>query len=264
MQSNNLHLIDTHCHLYHKQFHQDWPEVCQRAVEAGVKTIFLPAITMESIAEMQKLHHPGLTLYPMAGIHPCEVTDQTRLIYDRLSEQAHKADVVGVGETGLDYYWSKEWVAEQQESFRFHCQLARETGKAIVIHNRESTEDLFKLLQQEQDGRLKGVWHCFNGTYEQGLRAIDLGLHLGLGGVLTYKNAGVAEAVRELPLDRLMLETDAPYLSPVPHRGQRNEPAYTRLVAEKLAEIKGLSLEEIAQITSVNARRLFLAQEGLH
>lgn len=200
----------------------------------------------------------------MAGIHPCEVTDQTRLIYDRLSEQAHKADVVGVGETGLDYYWSKEWVAEQQESFRFHCQLARETGKAIVIHNRESTEDLFKLLQQEQDGRLKGVWHCFNGTYEQGLRAIDLGLHLGLGGVLTYKNAGVAEAVRELPLDRLMLETDAPYLSPVPHRGQRNEPAYTRLVAEKLAEIKGLSLEEIAQITSVNARRLFLAQEGLH
>jgi len=253
----DFRLVDTHCHLYHDDLQSDIEDVLIRAIQAGVTTILLPAITLESIPLMDKLHHHGIHFGKMAGIHPCDVQAQTHQSEHLLEKAVFQDDIVGVGETGLDYYWSTDFVSEQQRSFRWHCKLAAESGKPIVIHNRNSTEDMLSIFANEQDGRITGVWHCFNGNYEEGIRAIDLGLHLGLGGVITYKNSGLDLTIPKLPVDRLILETDSPYLTPVPYRGKRNEPSYVLIIAQKLADILGLSLKQVADLTTHNAQELF-------
>jgi TatD DNase family protein len=252
-----LTLTDTHCHLYLKQFDNDLEDVLSRAVKAGVSHIFLPAIDWKSIRDMEKLQHPEITFYKMAGIHPCSVEGNIPTDEKKLFELCSSDEFTAVGETGLDYYWSTDFVDEQKKSLRLHCDIARQTGKPIVLHNRDSTADLLDIIEEEQDGRLIGVWHCFTGTEEEGRRALDLGLYLGVGGVSTFKNAGVDNVIAKMPQDRLILETDAPYLAPVPHRGKRNEPSYIKLIAENLAEIKNLPLKEIAEITTKNAFTLF-------
>lgn len=166
-------------------------------------------------------------------------------------------EFVAVGETGLDYYWSTDFVEYQKESLHMHCRVAKAVKKPIVLHNREATDDLLSIIENEQDGSLTGVWHCFTGSKEEGERALDLGLHLGVGGVATFKNAGVGEVVAGMPLDRLILETDAPYLSPTPKRGKRNEPSFMRFTAEKLADLKKMSLDPIAAQTTATAEDLF-------
>lgn len=248
---------DTHCHLYLKQFKDDLPDVLKRSSDAGVKHIFLPAIDWKSIQDMDALSHPDITFYKMAGIHPCDVENNHPLDEQKLSEFCSREDFVAVGETGLDYYWSTDFVEEQKESLRAHCRIARETAKPVVLHNRESTSDLLDLIEEEQDGRLTGVWHCFTGTAEEGKRALDIGLYLGVGGVATFKNAGVDKVVAQLPMNKLILETDAPYLTPAPHRGKRNEPSYIPLIAKKLAKLKGIPLKEVAEVTTRNAFELF-------
>lgn len=250
-------LADTHCHLYLQQFDKDLNNVLKRALEADIKHIFLPAIDWPSIEAMEKLNHPEITFYKMAGIHPCSVEENLPVDAAKLFELCNSDDFAAVGETGLDYYWNTDFVDEQKKSLRIHCEISRETGKPIVLHNRDSTTDLLDIIEEEQDGRLSGVWHCFTGTEEEGKRALDLGLYLGVGGVATFKNSGVDRVLTGLPLDFLILETDAPYLTPAPHRGKRNEPAYIKLIAKKLSSIKDLSLEEIAEITTKNAFRLF-------
>jgi len=250
-------LIDTHCHLYLEQFEEDLDEVLQRAVEANVKQIMLPAIDWNSINEMKKLTHPEITFYKMAGIHPCDVVNNLPLDEQKLYEYCNRTDFVAVGETGLDYYWSTDHVQEQKECLRKHCEVAKSVKKPVVLHNRESTTELLDLIEEHQDGSLTGVWHCFTGNHEEGERALDLGLHLGIGGVFTFKNAGVDKVVEKLPLDKMILETDAPYLAPVPFRGKRNEPAYVKYTAEKLAILKNLSLEELSEITTKTACSLF-------
>ena len=234
-----------------------------RAVEAGVDRILLPAIDLDSMEQMDRLletaHRlqPGLVLRPMAGIHPCEVKPGSRPPEQALADAVFSDRVIGVGETGLDGYWSREAMREQEVSLRLHCRLARESGKPIVLHNRETTDELLRIIEQEQDGRLRGVWHCFNGTVEQGRRAIDLGLHLGIGGVLTYPRSGVSEVVAQLPPERMVLETDAPYLAPVPHRGKRNEPSYLLHTATHLAGVLDVPLAELAALTTRTALELF-------
>ena len=250
-------LTDTHCHLYLKQFKNDLAKVLDRSAKAGVRHIFLPAIDWVSIKQMDDLNHPDVTFYKMAGIHPCSVEENWPVDAKKLFDFCSSDDFVAVGETGLDYYWSTDFVDEQRKSLRLHCDISRQTGKPVVLHNRDSTSDLLDIIEEEQDGSLKGVWHCFTGTEGEGKRALDLGLYLGVGGVSTFKNAGVDSVIANMPLDRLMLETDAPYLAPVPHRGKRNEPGYIKLIAENLAEIKRMPLEEIAEITTENAFRLF-------
>lgn len=250
-------LTDTHCHLYLDQFDDDLDDVLQRAVDADIRHIFLPAIDWESISHMEKLHHPEITFYKTAGIHPCDVENNLPVDFEKLQELCTRDEFVAVGETGLDYHWSTDFVNEQKESLREHCRIAKETGKPIVLHNRESTDDLLDIIESEQDGSLTGVWHCFTGIEEEGKRALDLGLYLGVGGVSTFKNAGVGEVVAKMPMNKLILETDAPYLSPTPKRGKRNEPAFMRLTAEKLSDLKDLSLEEVAEITTRNAFDLF-------
>ena len=250
-------MTDTHSHIYLDQFDEDRTEVYARAVDAGITRIFMPAIDFSSIEQMEKLSHPGISFYKMAGLHPCDVKVLEKGFEEKLFGFCSKDDFYGVGETGLDYYWSTDHVEEQKKSLRIHCEVARQTGKPIILHNRESTNDLLNLIEEEQDGSLTGIWHCFNGTVEEGKRAIDMGLHLGIGGVVTFKNGGVDKTVAQLPLDKMVLETDAPYLSPTPMRGKRNEPAFMKYTAEKLAEIFEMGLEEVVLKTNKTAERLF-------
>ncbi|GAB5408099.1 MAG: TatD family hydrolase [Balneolaceae bacterium] len=251
-------MIDTHSHIYLDQFDEDREEVMDRAIKAGVKAIFMPAIDFCSIDQMEKLNHPEIEFYKMAGLHPCDVGEKLPEKFEkRLLEYCSKEDFYGVGETGLDYYWSKDHIEEQKKSLRIHFEIARQTRKPIILHNRESTEDLLSIMEEQQDGSVKGIWHCFNGTFDEGRRAIDLGFHLGIGGVVTFKNGGVDKTVAQLPLDKMVLETDAPYLSPTPNRGKRNEPAFMKFTAQKLADIFGLSLEEVVEKTSRVTEDLF-------
>lgn len=252
-------MIDTHAHIYLPQFDSDIKEVLDRALQVNITDILLPAIDFASENQMDLLIQSNelsqVRLHRMAGIHPCDVRPD--FYEDSLMRWCERPDVVAIGESGLDYYWSTEFVKEQKYSLQLHCAIAKQLKKPIVLHNRESTTDLLDIIEQEQDGRLTGVWHCFNGSVEEGKRAIDLGLHLGIGGVVTFKNGGVDKTVSELPIERMILETDAPFLAPVPHRGKRNEPAYTNLVGIKLSEIFNISLDEIDQKTTENAQSLF-------
>ena len=250
-------LIDTHCHIYLHQFTEDINAVLQRAADAGVAHIFMPAINLGSLQQMQQLSHPKIQFHKMAGLHPTEINDGTIITEQELAELCKQDDIIAVGETGLDYYWSDEYKEEQKESLHMHCRIAKATDMPVILHNRESTDDLLSIIEEEQDGHLTGIWHCFNGSLEEGRRAIDLGLHLGIGGVLTFKNAGVDKTVAQLPLEKMMLETDAPYLAPEPNRGKRNEPGFVKDTAEYLAKLVDLPVEEIAKITSANALELF-------
>jgi TatD DNase family protein len=248
-------MIDSHCHIYLDDFQDDLADVLARA--AGITDILMPAISFASLPEMDRLSHPEIRFHKMAGIHPCEVRGNLPNLESDLFESASSDDIIGVGESGLDYYWSTDFVNEQHDSLRAHCRIAKTLKKPVVLHNRESTSDLLKIISEMQDGNLTGVWHCFNGTVDEGLEAIDLGLYLGIGGVITFKNAGVDKSVAKLPVNRLVLETDSPYLAPVPFRGKRNEPSFLALVAEKLAVICDVNPEEIQRITSDNTIRLF-------
>ena len=250
-------MIDTHSHIYVEQFNDDRNKVLARAVEAGVRAIFMPAIDFGSISSMEKLNYPGMNFYKMAGIHPCDVTLVDDDFEKKLYEFCHRDDFYGVGETGLDYYWSTENVGEQKKSLHIHFEVAKQVGKPIILHNRESTSDLLDMMEAAQDGNLKGIWHCFNGSVEEGKRAIDLGFLLGIGGVVTFKNGGVDKTVAQLPLDKMVLETDAPYLSPTPKRGKRNEPAFMHYTAHKLAEIFDIPPAELVEKTTTTAKCLF-------
>lgn len=252
-----MQLTDTHSHLYLEDFDDDLDSVLSRSVTADVTQIFLPAIDWQSLKKMEKLHHESIEFHKMMGVHPCEVDTSRIEEEDHLMEVCSMDEFVAVGETGLDYYWSTDFVEYQKESLHMHCRVAKAVKKPIVLHNREATDDLLSIIENEQDGSLTGVWHCFTGSKEEGERALDLGLHLGVGGVATFKNAGVGEVVAGMPLDRLILETDAPYLSPTPKRGKRNEPSFMRFTAEKLADLKKMSLDPIAAQTTATAEDLF-------
>ncbi len=250
-------MIDTHSHIYLEEFREDFEEVMKRAQEAGVSEILMPAIDFNSIAKMDKIHFEGIAFHKMAGLHPCDVKELEEGFENKLLDLCMEESVVGVGETGLDYHWSTEFVTEQKLSLHAHCRVAKKVDKPIILHNRESTEDLLHIIEQEQDGSLKGIWHCFNGSVDEGKRAIDLGLNLGIGGVVTFKNGGVDKTVSELPLEKMVLETDAPYLSPTPKRGTRNEPSFMKFTAQRLAEIFEIPVEEVVNQTSKTAKSLF-------
>jgi TatD DNase family protein len=252
-------MIDTHAHIYLEQFKDDLSEVLDRAADAGVDQILMPAIGAESFRQMKRMSHKSIQFHPMAGLHPCEVDDQTDIDQwlSILNQELEVGSYVAVGEIGLASYWDKTHIELQQSIFKAQIEVAKERQIPVVIHNRESTDDMLAIVAEQQDGGLRGVWHCFNGTVEEGERAIDLGLFLGIGGVLTFKNGGVDKTVSQLPIDRMILETDSPYLAPVPNRGKRNEPAYVREVAKKLCEVKNLDLREVDTITTENAKRLF-------
>lgn len=253
-----MKLIDSHSHLYTGEFDPDREEALQRAEKEGVEIILLPAIDSGTHEALLKLSekHPGRCL-PMMGLHPCSVNQHFReelaIARNYLENRSFKA----VGEIGLDFYWDKTYTEQQYQAFHQQIEWALELDLPIAIHSRNSTDECIEVVRQHQQGKLRGVFHCFSGNAEQAARVIELGFYLGIGGVLTFKNSGLDKVMETITLDRVVLETDAPYLAPVPFRGKRNEPAYLKYVVEKLAAIKNCTVEEVAEITSANAVKLF-------
>jgi TatD DNase family protein len=255
-------IINTHSHIYDEAFDADREEVFQRALEAGVEMLLLPNCDEKSIAPMMAFYekHPD-NVRVMMGLHPEEVKEDYKRQLDVINHVIVGTDrvrpLIGIGEIGLDFYWDDTFKQEQIEVLTEQLHWAKELGLPVSLHTRNAFHDMFKVLDHEQDGRLAGVMHCFNGNYDEARTALSYGFHLGLGGVITYKNCGVKDFLTDIPIERIVLETDDPYLPPVPYRGQRNEPAYIVKTAEKVAEIYGVSVDEIANITTENARKLF-------
>lgn len=251
-------LIDTHTHLYSDKFSQDRAAVIQRARDAGVELAILPAVDSRSHAAMLELEAAYPDFCPaMIGLHPVSVKDDYEEELALVERELKRRKWIAIGEIGMDLYWDKSFRKQQEDAFLRQCRWAIDYELPICIHARESIDELLELITEFNDERLHGVFHCFTGTAEQGKRAIERGFFLGIGGVLTFKNGGIDQVLAEWPRDRIVLETDSPYLAPKPHRGKRNETSYVRLVAEKMAEIWNCSLEEVGQITTRNAGQLF-------
>ncbi|MFY0252651.1 TatD family hydrolase [Chitinophaga sp. 30R24] len=250
--------IDTHTHLYSEEFEADRDEMVTRAIAAGVDQLLLPNIDENTIENMLALEakYPE-NMFAMMGIHPCYVTAQVSTQLDLVKKWLQQRPFKAIGEIGLDFYWDKSLLTQQYQAFREQLQLAREYGLPVSIHSREATRESIDEVKALQDGRLSGVFHCFSGTLEEAREIIDLGFYLGIGGVVTFKKSGLDKLLEEIDLAHIVLETDAPYLAPVPYRGKRNESAYLPLAGEKVADIKNLKIEEVAAITSSNARKLF-------
>lgn len=251
-------LTDTHAHLYLEQFDNDRAEMVGRAMAKGVKYMMLPNIDSGSIGPMMQLAEafPG-NCFPMIGLHPTSVRENYTEELSIIRDWAKRGAFCAIGEMGIDLYWDKSFFAEQQEAFRFQVRLALEHDLPIVIHARNSFEEIFQLLDEFRDSRPRGVFHCFTGDKAQADHILSLGFSLGIGGVLTYKNSGLKEVVKDIPVENILLETDAPFLAPVPFRGKRNESAYIFEIASELAEIKQMSLDEVASATTRNALELF-------
>jgi TatD DNase family protein len=254
-----MYLIDTHSHLYQPAFDEDREQMVQRALEAGVQKILLPNIDIESISRMHALEAAFPNhCYAMMGLHPCDVKGDFEQVLKQMHEQLGQRKYVAIGETGIDLYWDRSTFDLQCAAFEIQLQWAKKYQLPIVIHARDSIDELIGILDRHNDQSLTGVFHCFTGSKTQAEHIIAYGgFYLGIGGVLTYPKAGLSEVVAELPMDRLILETDAPYLPPVPYRGKRNESSYVRYVAEHLAKIKNITFEEVAQTTTQNALKLF-------
>lgn len=250
--------IDTHAHLYAKAFGHDREAMLANAISKGVERFLLPNVDSESIPGMLDLEaaYPG-RCYAMMGLHPCSVKADFETELAIIKQWLDKRAFLAVGEIGIDLYWDKTFIEEQKAAFNRQVDWALELDKPVVIHARESLDVLINLLEERDDDRLRGVFHCFTGTVAQANSITDLGLYLGIGGVVTYKNGQVDETLSKISLDRVILETDAPYLAPIPYRGKRNESAYIPEIGAKVAAIKGLQIEEVAAITTRNAMELF-------
>jgi TatD DNase family protein len=250
--------IDTHAHLYVSEFDADRNEMMQRALNAGVKQVVLPAIDSETTAAMYALKKQfPENIHLMMGLHPTHVKENVEEELVHVANELEKNNFVAVGEIGMDLYWDKTYQKEQQKAFAQQIDWALAYDLPIVIHCREAFDEIFEVLEGVANQRLRGIFHCFTGNVEQAHRAISLNMLLGIGGVLTFKNSGLAETISKIPLAHLVLETDAPYLAPMPFRGKRNESAYLALVAQRLAQVHQVSDKEVARMTTTNAQKLF-------
>jgi TatD DNase family protein len=250
--------IETHAHLYGPEFDADRTEMVERAVAAGVYQLLLPNIDSSTISGMLALEaqFPDIC-YPMMGVHPCYVNENVEQELKIVREWLEKRPFKAIGEIGLDFYHDLTHTEQQYKAFREQLELARQYQLPVSIHARESTQECIEVVKSLQDGRLTGVFHCFSGTLEQAKEVIDLGFYLGIGGVVTFKKAGLDKLLEDIDLQHIILETDAPYLAPVPYRGKRNESAYIPLIGERIADVKNLTIADIAAITTSNALKLF-------
>jgi TatD DNase family protein len=251
-------LTDTHTHLYSEEFDHDRNEMIQRAIDAGVSRFFIPAIDStctESMYDLEKNHPENVFL--MMGLHPTYVKENYEEELEHVTNELAKRKFYAVGEIGIDLYWDKTHLPQQQIAFRKQIQLAKQYKLPIVIHCREAFDEIFEILEEEKSEDLFGIFHCFSGTYEQALQAISYNMKLGIGGVVTFKNGKIDQFLNQIDLRHIVLETDSPYLAPIPFRGKRNESSYLINVAAKLAQIYKLSEEEIAAITTENSKVIF-------
>jgi len=250
--------VDTHTHLYSDKFSEDIDKVITRALEAGVERLYLPNIDSSSTEAMNRLRteYPGLC-FPMMGLHPCSVKENYKDELDHVIKQLAQDKYYGVGETGVDLYWDTTFKKEQIEAFEIQIGLSKEYNLPIIIHSRESLDLTIDIITKNQDGKLTGIFHCFNGTIEQCKKIQDIGFMMGLGGVVTFKSAKMEEVVKYMDIDHILLETDAPYLAPTPHRGKRNESAYLPLIAQKVADFREIDISEVMRMTTANASKIF-------
>lgn len=253
-----MYLIDTHSHIYLPEFKADRKEMLERAEKEGVVKILMPGIDSGSHPSMLELENafPGLCT-SMMGLHPCSVNAEFRSELKIAGEYLEKRKFKAIGEIGLDFYWDKTYMDQQYEAYHEQIGWALQYDIPIVIHSRNSVDECIAVVKEHQKGKLKGVFHCFSGNETQAQRVIELGFYLGIGGVVTFKNSGLDKVMEKVSMDHVVLETDAPYLAPVPFRGKRNEPSYLKYVVEKLAGIKNIAKEEVARITTANAEKLF-------
>ena len=251
-------LIDTHAHLYLDAFDQDIDDVIQRSKDNNVQMIFLPNIDSSTTDAMNGLSraYPGVC-FPMIGLHPCSVKENLQEELDHILEELDNQKYYGIGETGIDLYWDLTFKKEQVEAFEFQIDLAKKHNLPVIIHSRDSLNLTIETIEKHQGPDLKGIFHCFNGNIEQAKRIQDVGFMMGLGGVITFKNAKMDDVLQYIDEDHIVLETDSPYLSPVPFRGKRNESSYIPYVVEKLVQVKSISKEEVEEFTTKNAKRVF-------
>lgn len=251
-------IIETHAHIYSGQFSEDRDRMILQAFEEGIDQILMPNVDVDSIDKMLEVE----AAYPqkciaMMGLHPCSVKADFEKQLTVMEEWLDKRDFIAIGEIGMDLHWDLEFVEEQKEAFKIQVQWAKNRQLPIAIHARKANQELLEILEKEGTDDLNGVFHCFSGTIEEGQRVKDLGFYLGIGGVVTFKNGGLDKVIKELGFENIVLETDCPYLAPVPYRGKRNEVAYIQQVAEKIAHIFELSYEEVVDETTENAKKLF-------
>ena len=253
-----MQIIDTHTHLYLNQFKDDVDLVIERAKNAGIDKFIFPAIDSSHFKDMHELRnrYPE-NIYLMSGLHPVSVKDNYNEELNLVLKSLETHNYVAIGEIGIDLYWDKTFLKQQQEAFEFQIRLAVSNNLPIVIHCRDGFDEIFEILDAEKCSKMRGIFHCFTGTLEQAVRAINLGFKLGIGGVVTFKNGGIDKFLNKIDIKNIVLETDAPYLSPVPHRGKRNESFYVTYVLKKISELYGLNEQEIAKITSKNALEIF-------
>ncbi len=253
-----MELIDTHTHLFLSEFAEDRDLVIYRAEQLGVTTFLMPNVDESTLSDMLNVAntYSGKCL-PMIGLHPTSVNRQTNISLDWVYKGLESGEFIAVGEIGMDLYWDKSFRSEQEQVFRVQLSFAREFDLPVVIHSRDSMPEILEILASEPEVPCRGVFHCFSGTIDEAKWAIDHGYYLGIGGPYTYKKSNLPELISEVGLNSVILETDSPYLPPVPHRGKRNESSYVRLVAEAISQHEAISVEEVAAITSKNARTLF-------
>lgn len=251
-------ITDTHTHLYSEQFDEDRALMMQRAFDAGVQRFFIPAIDSsynERMFDLEKNYPDHVFL--MMGLHPTSVQPNYKEELSIVKEWIDKRDFYAIGEIGIDLYWDQTYLKEQQDAFRTQINWAKEKGWPIVIHCRDSFDEIFEVLEDEKDEKLRGIFHCFTGTLEQAKQAISYNMKLGIGGVATFKNGKIDKFLDQIPLEHIVLETDSPYLAPKPYRGKRNESSYITNVIDKLVDIYGLTFDEISEITTQNSKEVF-------
>ena len=257
-------MIETHAHIYSSQFEDDLKEILAKSKSAGVGKILMPNIDLDSLELMHRVEdeYQGYC-FSMLGLHPCSVKEDYKEVLQILESWLDKRSYVAIGEIGMDLYWDKSYQVQQENAFITQLGWAKSYKKPIAVHSRNANDLLINTLKKEQDGLLTGVIHCFSGTLEEAKAFLDLGFYLGIGGVVTFKNSGLDKVVQQLPLNRLVLETDAPYLAPVPYRGKRNEPAHIQYVVDKLADLFECSSLEVINATNNNSVELFNLNEQI-
>ena len=251
-------LTDTHTHLYYEADPEKLAQLMQRCFDNNIKRLFLPNVDFSSIPQvfnLAKLYPENC--FPMLGLHPCDVKSNYLEELTQIRQEKDKTKIYAIGEIGIDLHWDKTTLPFQQDAFKQQITWAMESDLPIVIHCREAFDEIFEILTEFKGNKLRGIFHCFTGTAEQAAKVIGLGFYLGIGGVLTYKNSGLDKSIAEVGLDHIVLETDSPYLTPVPFRGKPNESSYLVYIAQKLADLKQVPIEEVASITTLNSKTIF-------
>ncbi|CAN5614643.1 TatD family hydrolase [soil metagenome] len=250
--------IDTHAHIYAKEFESDINKVLEKSREVPISKIYMPNIDHTSIDRMMELEEKNRDLcLSMMGLHPCSVKKDFEKELYQVEEWLSKRKFAAIGETGIDLYWDKTFIRQQEEALKIQIDLAKKYKIPIVLHCRDSFEETIDIIEKHKDDDLKGIFHCFTGSLDEANRVINSGFYLGIGGVVTFKNGGLDKVLPDLDLSNIVLETDSPYLAPVPYRGKRNEPAYLESIAVKIAELKKIEIEEVMEATTFNAQKIF-------